>query len=72
MAVPTHFFKIIVGETSTQLFDLRAFVIPNSAIPDETHLERFLVPVDAIERAAGILLFERLPKSALRSVNAPL
>ncbi|XP_071801761.1 endonuclease G, mitochondrial-like [Asterias amurensis] len=72
VAVPTHFFKIIVGETSTQLFDLRAFIIPNSAIPDETHLERFLVPVDVIERAAGILLFERLPKNALRSVNAPL
>ncbi|XP_038045586.1 endonuclease G, mitochondrial-like [Patiria miniata] len=72
VAVPTHFFKVVLGETKNQSYDLRAFVVPNKATSDDTPLKNFLVPIDVIERAAGILLFERLPKSLLRSVNAPL
>ncbi|XP_022088976.1 endonuclease G, mitochondrial-like isoform X2 [Acanthaster planci] len=72
VAVPTHFFKVVLGETKDQIYDLRAFIIPNTAMSDDTPLEKFLVPIDAIERAAGILVFERLPRNQLRSVNAPL
>ncbi|GAA6007941.1 ribonuclease [Rhodotorula paludigena] len=31
-----------------------AFVLPNDPIPDETRLEGFVVPVEAVERAAGL------------------
>ena len=72
VAVPTHFFKVVLGETKEQTYDLRAFIVPNTAMSDDTPLNKFLVPIDVIERAAGILLFERLPKNRLRSQNAPL
>jgi len=42
VAVPTHFFKVVVGESSGQL-DLEAYVMPNEAIPDETPIEKFQV-----------------------------
>ncbi|GAA6060619.1 hypothetical protein JCM10212_006370 [Sporobolomyces blumeae] len=33
-----------------------AFVLPNDVIADETRLEAFVVPVEAVERAAGLTL----------------
>jgi hypothetical protein len=32
-------------------------------------LEDFYVPLDAIERAAGLLIFEKFPKTSLQKVN---
>ncbi|CCG84858.1 protein of unknown function [Taphrina deformans PYCC 5710] len=65
VAVPTHFFKVIVadqgrpGETPA----VGGFVLPNAMIPNETKLTDFLVPVDAIERASGLELLSRLPQN---------
>ncbi|GAA5838607.1 hypothetical protein JCM3766R1_006031 [Sporobolomyces carnicolor] len=33
-----------------------AFVLPNEPIPDQTRLESFIVPVESVERAAGLTL----------------
>ncbi|GAA5947859.1 hypothetical protein JCM3765_001114 [Sporobolomyces pararoseus] len=33
-----------------------AFVLPNEPIPDQTRLENFIVPVESVERAAGLNL----------------
>ncbi len=43
VAVPTHFFKVIVGETENRDLELEAFVLPNEAIPDSTPLVSFQV-----------------------------
>jgi endonuclease G len=43
VAVPTHFFKVIVGETETHDLEMEAFVLPNEAIPDSTPLASFQV-----------------------------
>lgn len=32
-------------------------------------LSSFQTPLDAIERAAGFLIFDKLPKKAIRNVN---
>ncbi|CAL1272932.1 unnamed protein product [Larinioides sclopetarius] len=69
VAVPTHFFKIILGEAENSMYDMEAYVMPNAPIDDKVPLKAFLVPKDVIERAAGLLLFEKLPNSALRSIN---
>ncbi|PAV83462.1 hypothetical protein WR25_12339 [Diploscapter pachys] len=69
VAVPTHFFKVILYETSPNNFELEAFLLPNEVIPDETPIEKFHVPLDAIERAAGFLIFDKIPKGALKKVN---
>jgi len=69
VAVPTHFFKVIVGETETSEFDMEAYVMPNAPIDDNVPLKAFQVPRDTIERSAGFLLFEKLPPTALRRMN---
>lgn len=43
VAVPTHFYKIIVGETANQRYDLEAYVMPNQKIDDNTPLNVFQV-----------------------------
>jgi len=69
VSVPTHFFKVIVGETDNKDLELEAFVMPNEQIPDNTPLDNFRVPPDSVERAAGLLFFDRLSKERLSRIN---
>uniref|UniRef100_A0A915PFR7 Endonuclease n=1 Tax=Setaria digitata TaxID=48799 RepID=A0A915PFR7_9BILA len=69
IAVPTHFFKVALVELKDGNFELEAYVLPNAAIPDDTPLTSFMVPLDSIERSAGFLIFDKLPKSALKKIN---
>ena len=32
VSVPTHFFKVIVGETDTHSLEMEAYVLPNQVI----------------------------------------
>ena len=45
MAVPTHFFKVVVGEVASGGGDLEmeAYVMPNEAIPDSAPIASFQV-----------------------------
>ncbi|AMD20898.1 HDR156Cp [Eremothecium sinecaudum] len=52
IAVPTHFFKLLVAEGDSVY--VSAFVLPNEPIPDSTKLSEFQVPVNALERATGL------------------
>lgn len=63
VAVPTHFYKIILAEKPTSFrpasFDdvyVAAFVLPNDKISNATPLTDFKTPVDAIERSSGLSL----------------
>ncbi|KAI5726493.1 hypothetical protein M8J76_003639 [Diaphorina citri] len=69
VAVPTHFFKIIVAENENGKLVMENYVLPNAVISDSTPLTSFMVPLDSIQRAAGFLFFEKLDKSKLISVN---
>jgi len=72
ISVPTHFAKVVLASRpasafSPQLAELSvgAFVLPNAEIPDDTPFTKFIVPVEAVERAAGLSLFsEDIKKSA--------
>jgi DNA/RNA endonuclease G (NUC1) len=60
VAVPTHFFKVVLmelsnGANTTQA--VAAFVIPNDKIDPSTPLTNFLVPIDSLECAAGMAFF---------------
>ncbi|KAL5490076.1 NUC1 [Sanghuangporus weigelae] len=64
IGVPTHFAKVVLASRPSspsrpdvQEISTGAFVLPNAAIPDTTSFESFSVPVDAVERAAGLTLF---------------
>ncbi|RPD65858.1 hypothetical protein L226DRAFT_500014 [Lentinus tigrinus ALCF2SS1-7] len=64
VSVPTHFAKVVLtskpsSPSTPDVLEIAtgAFVLPNAVIPDEAKLENFVVPVDAVERAAGLTLF---------------
>lgn len=59
VAVPTHFYKVILTHRNGQ-YSTAAFVLPNQPIPDDTPLENFKVPLDAVERGAGLTFFDRM------------
>ena len=68
VAVPTHFFKLIIAENPIQnpksdKVSLAAFVLPNAPISNETKITDFEVPVNALERSTGLELLKNLPKN---------
>ena len=69
VAVPTHFFKIVVMENESRDLEMDAFVLPNQEIHDSTPLDNFRVPPDSIERASGLLFFDRLNRDRLIKIN---
>ncbi|CUA74159.1 hypothetical protein RSOLAG22IIIB_05450 [Rhizoctonia solani] len=75
VSVPTHFAKVVLGSrpsspSTPQLAEvsLGAFVLPNAEIPDETPLTKFIVPVEAVERAAGLALFSDEIKKSSKNI----
>ncbi|XP_068246772.1 endonuclease G, mitochondrial-like [Palaemon carinicauda] len=69
VAVPTHFFKVMVTETNSGELELESFLLPNVAIDDATPLSTFYVPAEVIERASGLLMFDRINRSKFAKVN---
>ncbi|CAG9792868.1 unnamed protein product [Diatraea saccharalis] len=69
VAVPTHFYKVVVGEAPDGSLDMEAYVMPNQKIPEETPVSSFMVPPETIERAAGLLFFDKLHRSKLNRIN---
>lgn len=54
MAVPTHYFKVVLGEFGGgRRGAVGAFVMPNAAIEPDVPLASFAVPVSALEEVAG-------------------
>ncbi|OSD02800.1 hypothetical protein PYCCODRAFT_1366943 [Trametes coccinea BRFM310] len=70
ISVPTHFAKVVLASKPSSPsrpdvpeISTGAFVLPNAVIPDEAKLESFVVPVEAVERAAGLTLFSDAVKA---------
>ncbi|KAI4790128.1 hypothetical protein KUCAC02_034817 [Chaenocephalus aceratus] len=73
VAVPTHFFKVLILEQMDgRGVELRSYVLPNEPIEEKVPLERFLVPIETIERAAGLQFVPNIMKrtSRLQSITA--
>ncbi|GJC86600.1 mitochondrial nuclease [Colletotrichum liriopes] len=62
VAVPTHFYKVIFAEDGKVGGNVAigAFVMPNAPIPNEKPLSEFEMPLEAVERAAGIEFASKL------------
>lgn len=64
VAVPTHFFKVVMAETAGKSADggasrevvIGAFVMPNAPLQPHLPLTAFVVPIEALEEAAGVFL----------------
>lgn len=65
IAVPTHFFKLIVGENNSsndnEPISVGAFVLPNAVIDNNDSLTKYQVPIEALEGASGLDLLPRVP-----------
>lgn len=68
VAVPTHFFKVVVCESNGQL-EMESFVMANEKISDDIPIESFRVPPESVERAAGLLFFDRINRKMLTKIN---
>ena len=69
VAVPTHFFKVVVAQATDGRVDMLSYVMPNAAQPEAVPLERYLVPVESIERASGLIFFDKISRDRLCKVN---
>lgn len=70
VAVPTHFFKVVIcEEATTGQLDLESFVMPNKPIENDIPVTSFRVPLETIERAAGLLFCDRISRQAFRYIN---
>lgn len=74
IAVPTHFFKLIVAEQSkkrgagSKEVAVAAFVMPNDVIPNEVPLRNFEVPIESLEKSSGLELLKKLPVKERKSL----
>ncbi|KAF8874639.1 hypothetical protein CPB84DRAFT_1797326 [Gymnopilus junonius] len=75
VSVPTHFAKVVLtsrpvspATPEIQEVSTGAFVLPNAIIPDEAPLESFVVPVEAVERAAGLTFFSEQLKASSKHI----
>ncbi|KAL7392582.1 hypothetical protein ABVT39_026627 [Epinephelus coioides] len=73
VAVPTHFFKVVILEQMDgRGVELRSYVLPNEPVDEKVPLERFLVPIETIERASGLQFVPNIMKrtSSLQAITA--
>lgn len=67
IAVPTHFFKVIMCELYKSPNSVErivaSFIIPNQPISINTPLNTFAVPLIKVEEASGLKFFTRLVQS---------
>ena len=69
VAVPTHFFKAVLCEKQG-VYSIVSYVLPNQACDPNAPLSSYMVPLDSIERAAGFLLFDKIPRNQLKALPA--
>ncbi|XP_038218374.1 endonuclease G, mitochondrial [Zerene cesonia] len=69
VAVPTHFYKVVVCEAPDGSLHMESYVMPNQRLPDETPVSSYMVPPETIEKAAGLLFFDKIHRSKLTTIN---
>jgi endonuclease G len=62
VAVPTHFYKVILCQHADGVRETFAFVLPNSLDPIRGEPRDYLVTVDSVQRLSGLEFFAGLPK----------
>lgn len=71
VAVPTHFFKVIMIPQGKNKYAIGAFVLPNKPIHEDTPLQNFIVDVGEVERVSGLSFLEA-PVEVLAAATAPI
>lgn len=61
VAVPTHFFKVILVEHAPASHEMFAFILKNQEAPQPGALVNYQVTVDSVQRVSGLDFFDVLP-----------
>ena len=69
VAVPTHFYKIIVDANSSNNIESLAFMLPNEKLSGH-HYSNFLTTIDEIEKATGLDFLSALPANVQETVES--
>ncbi|UYV66552.1 ENDOG [Cordylochernes scorpioides] len=67
VAVPSHFFKVVVARQGDHM-ELESYLMANQGTKDSS-LGKFLVPKKDIEKASGLLIFEKIPLESFGCIN---
>lgn len=68
LAVPTHFYKVVLAESKSKI-EVLAFVLPNRKIPKYTPLADFTVSVDDVEKMSGLDFLNVLDKETEEKIE---
>lgn len=69
VAVPTHFFKIVVDNGNPNAVEALAFLLPNRSLSGHS-FDEFLVSIDEIEKATGLDFLSALPSQVQKQVES--
>lgn len=69
VAVPTHFYKIVVDDNDPENVEALAFMMPNKDLSDD-HYSDYLTTIDEIEKATGIDFLSALPVAVQNAVES--
>ena len=69
VAVPTHFFKVVLCEKGNKEFEVFSFIMPNAPQPGDIKLQNYMFPLDTIQRASGLIIFNNLQTSNIKKIN---
>ena len=55
VAVPTHYFKLVLVESKKQYIPLEAYILPNKPINNMTGFQEFQTTMEKVEILSGII-----------------
>lgn len=64
---------LILEQADGRGVELRSYILPNEPVDEKVPLDRFLVPIETIERASGLLFVPNILRrtSGLKAITAP-
>lgn len=71
VAVPTHFYKVVVDAKDLSNVEALAFMLPNEKLSGR-HYSEFLTTIDEIEKATGLNLLSALPLAVQDAVESQI
>lgn len=63
---------LILEQSDGRGVELRSYILPNEPVDERIPLEHFLVPIEMVERASGLLFVPNIIKrtSSLQAITA--
>jgi endonuclease G, mitochondrial len=63
IAVPTHFYKVLLTENAEGECQMQAYILPNEEIPLETPIDAFRTSILEVEKYSGLTFFNKMDEA---------